>query len=200
MPSSPTITSFPVFAPRTLITSADHNTNFSNFRGHMIPIDPNTATASDSTYDLGSTEYAWNNLYVNNIVYGTLSSKPILWSKYSKTYSDIQGATVTNYSELFESPAKGTIEKIVFHQTAAFIGGSLTDVDLMVGIESETDRYIYAIDVFNTSTTELIMDSFDVPDFNTVTSIRLYATATGSNLDSLSAGAVDIHILRGQLY
>jgi hypothetical protein len=40
------------------------NGNFSNFRGHLIPIDPNTAAAATSgQYDQGSEDYRWRTLY-----------------------------------------------------------------------------------------------------------------------------------------
>lgn len=64
MPSSATVTAFYVFSAGTVIRSADVNSNFSNYRGHIIPIDPNTSTAATTmTYDLGSTEYSWRGAY-----------------------------------------------------------------------------------------------------------------------------------------
>lgn len=79
MPSSATITSFYSFAALTRIKSAEVNANFSNYRGHIIPIDPNTALGSDLTYDLGSSDYRWNNIYSRHLImYGdtTASSPP----------------------------------------------------------------------------------------------------------------------------
>lgn len=69
MPSSATITAFYSFTPTTAnspsyIRSAEVNNNFSAFRGHFIPIDPNTATAATTrTYDLGSDDYRWRRVY-----------------------------------------------------------------------------------------------------------------------------------------
>jgi hypothetical protein len=42
------------------------NTNFDNFRGHLIPINADTATASDATHDLGSSEHRWRSIYLSN--------------------------------------------------------------------------------------------------------------------------------------
>lgn len=68
MPSSATITSFYSFAALTTIRSSEVNTNFSNFRGHLLPIDPSTATAATTmTYDLGSTDHAWAAIYGKNL-------------------------------------------------------------------------------------------------------------------------------------
>jgi len=68
MPSSATITSFYSFTALTTIRSSEVNTNFSNFRGHVIPISPTTATGSNLTYDLGSTEYIWKSIYGRHLL------------------------------------------------------------------------------------------------------------------------------------
>jgi hypothetical protein len=66
MPSTATITSFYVFSAKERPRIGLMNGNFNTFRGHLIPIDPNTATAAASgLYDLGSTEYRFRNSYVS---------------------------------------------------------------------------------------------------------------------------------------
>lgn len=68
MPSTATITAFYSFSANTKARANYVNTNFSNFRGHIIAIDPNTATAATTeTYDLGSTEYRWRTGYFRSI-------------------------------------------------------------------------------------------------------------------------------------
>jgi hypothetical protein len=67
MPSSATITSFYTFAANSKARATQVNTNFSNYRGHIIAIDPSTITASNETYDLGSTEYRWRTGYFRDI-------------------------------------------------------------------------------------------------------------------------------------
>ena len=79
MPSTATITSYYSFSPLTAIKSSEVNTNFSNYRGHIIPIDPSTATAATTmTYDLGSNDHAWRNVYAKGIhIYGdTVGATP----------------------------------------------------------------------------------------------------------------------------
>lgn len=58
-----TITAFYDFTPGTKARSSEVDTNFSNFRGDLIPIEPLTATGSHLTYDLGSTEYRFDVIY-----------------------------------------------------------------------------------------------------------------------------------------
>lgn len=68
MPSTATITAFYEFSAETLIRSSQHNHNFSVFRGHLLPVHPNTATAATSgAYDLGSSDHRWGTLYVTTI-------------------------------------------------------------------------------------------------------------------------------------
>lgn len=67
MPSSATITAFYSFTANTKARATQVNNNFDAFRGHIIPINPNTATAAGSTYDLGSTEHRWRTGYFQSI-------------------------------------------------------------------------------------------------------------------------------------
>jgi len=67
MPSSATITSFFTFTQNTRAKASEVNTNYSNFRGHLIPIEPLTATSSNQTYDLGSSEHQWRNTYTKTL-------------------------------------------------------------------------------------------------------------------------------------
>lgn len=77
MPSTATITAYYTFVAGTKARAGQVNTNFSNHRGHNIPIDPNTAAGANNTYDLGSTEYQWRNLYLKNapIINGANTAK-----------------------------------------------------------------------------------------------------------------------------
>lgn len=77
MPSSQTITSFYSFSALTVIKSAEMNTNFSTFRGHFLPVDPNTSTAATSgTYDLGASDHYWRNWYGQFNVYSQNATGP----------------------------------------------------------------------------------------------------------------------------
>lgn len=67
MPSTATITSFYSFTANTKARASQVNGNFDVFRGHFLPIDPNTQTASHNTYDLGSTEYRWRAGYFRGV-------------------------------------------------------------------------------------------------------------------------------------
>lgn len=66
---SNTISSYHTFVAGTKAKAAEVNTNFGNHRGHRVPIAPDTQTASDNTYDLGSTEYRWRRIYLGEPPY-----------------------------------------------------------------------------------------------------------------------------------
>lgn len=75
MPSTATITSFYSFSPNTKAKASEVNTNFSVFRGHILPVDPNTsAAAATSTYDLGASAYRFRTSYLRDIDLATSTS------------------------------------------------------------------------------------------------------------------------------
>jgi hypothetical protein len=74
MPSSATITAFYSFTANTKARASQVNANFDIFRGHLLPISPNTQTAINNTYDLGSSEYSWRRIYTNYIRFPELVS------------------------------------------------------------------------------------------------------------------------------
>ena len=97
MPSTATITAFYTFSPNTVIKSADVNHNFSTFRGHFIPVDPNTATAATTkTYDLGSSDYYWRNSYVGFMTADTVSASTIVGTTINATSFVATTATVSS--------------------------------------------------------------------------------------------------------
>lgn len=78
MPSSATITAFYNFSPNTKARATQVNTNFGVLRGHNLPIDPNTAAATDLTWDLGSDDHRWRYGYVQGIDFETSTNTATL--------------------------------------------------------------------------------------------------------------------------
>lgn len=77
MPSSPTITNFYSFSPNTRARASQVNTNFSAFRGHLIPIEPNTLAASDGVHSVGSPDHKWEYGYFYGLMLGgSISTHP----------------------------------------------------------------------------------------------------------------------------
>lgn len=78
MPSSATITAFYEFTPLTSIRSAQVNSNFGLFRGHLVPIDASITALTNHAYDLGSEAYSWRGLHAQygNFYQNTAGSVP----------------------------------------------------------------------------------------------------------------------------
>lgn len=86
MPSTATITAFYSFTAGTQIKSAEMNSNFSNFRGHIIAVDPNTATAATTnTYDLGASDRYWRAGYITQVNCSTVSASTIVGTSINAT-------------------------------------------------------------------------------------------------------------------
>jgi len=102
MPSSATITAFNEFSPNTSAKSSEVNTNFSVFRGHILPVNTDTASASDLTHDLGTDDHRWNKAYVGSIDLETSTTTASLIIEGSLTDTTgafnfvIEGSTVTS--------------------------------------------------------------------------------------------------------
>jgi len=67
MPSSNTITAFYDFVAGTKARSSQVNNNFDVLRGHRLPMSTDTATASDSTHNLGSDGHRWLNGFIDSL-------------------------------------------------------------------------------------------------------------------------------------
>ena len=67
MPSSNTITSFFNFTAGTKARSSEVNSNFSIYRGNILPVNTDTASSSDLTHNLGSETHRWNDIYGGGI-------------------------------------------------------------------------------------------------------------------------------------
>lgn len=66
MPATNTITSFYTFIAGTRARAIQVNTNFDNFRGNILPINTDTATASHQVHNLGSVDHQFLNIYLKN--------------------------------------------------------------------------------------------------------------------------------------
>lgn len=69
-----TITSYTTFSAGTRARAGEVNTNFSNYRGDILPIETDTATASHRTHDIGSSEHYFDQGYFQGINFGLTST------------------------------------------------------------------------------------------------------------------------------
>ncbi len=113
MPS--TITTFHNFTADTKARASEVNTNFSNYRGDLLPINTDTTTASHRSHDLGATDHYWNNLYTQNISIGLTSTSATVFNALTVggfdilvSGSTIGGLTANGLSAFNETPMEFT--------------------------------------------------------------------------------------------
>lgn len=94
MPSSATITAFYSFTAGTKARASQVNANFNVFRGHFLPIDPNSIASINNTYDLGSTEYKWRAGYITQINSTTISTSSLVAT--TATITNVQSTSLTS--------------------------------------------------------------------------------------------------------
>lgn len=123
MPSTATITAFYTFSANTQIKSSEHNANFNNFRGHLIAIDPNTATAAATlTYDLGATDKYWRAGYIGQVNANTVSVSSLV-----ATTAAVTSLAVTN---TITSLTVGTLVSTSINATS-IVGTTITATTLV---------------------------------------------------------------------
>jgi hypothetical protein len=110
-----TITSYTTFVADTKARAGQVNTNFSNHRGDLIPINTDTATASNLTHGLGTTEHRWTSSYIEDIYFGqtttswqfapgTTTGDSFDFMKNGSTVGSISNSgTMTGFSYFFNS-------------------------------------------------------------------------------------------------
>lgn len=69
MPATNTITSFITMVAGTRARAQHVNTNFDVFRGNLLPVNTDTATASHQTHNLGSLDHQWKQIHLKEAPY-----------------------------------------------------------------------------------------------------------------------------------
>lgn len=106
------------------------------------------------------------------------------------------GAT-TNSITLFTLPAGGVVHAIKIKHSVAFGGGSLSAYTISVGISGTLAKLASAFNVFQaaSATTFQLSTALDEENESTGTAILATAVSTGGNLNTATAGNVDIWAL-----
>lgn len=129
------------------------------------------------------------------------NSSVVMWTKITKSHTDLQAASTSNNIEIYNLPAKGCIHACILKWTTAFAGTGIGGYNLSVGTAGATTEFATTtiVSAAPSDTTFTVMDvgTFKVTckHFGAATSVRLYATSTGANLNQSTAGSVDIYLL-----
>jgi len=119
------------------------------------------------------------------------------WAKYTFAFGDAFAiAATTNDVELVSLPANTAIEAVIVKHSTAMSGGSITAYTASVGIAGDLEKYASDFNVFQAAAdgTKQYSSSGDVESFSGATSIRFRATSTGGDLNTATAGEVDVWI------
>ena len=137
----------------------------------------------------------------HNTNFALLKNRAPLWQKFSIGFASINTTTAAFTATLFNlEPLESIIGYIVKH-SAAFAGGSVTAVDLAIGIAGDNLKHIDSFDVFQgaTDTAFQTMNIIEMESFVNTTTVFARFTSTGSNLDSITAGNLDVYVLKNTL-
>ncbi len=146
MPNSATITSFFTFEADTKARAAHVNNNFDVFRGHFIPVHPDTITSSDITHDLGSDEHRWRTGFVQKVDFdrNTSTSSATIEADANTTASEM--VFKINGTEASRITSRGIMRAATgFDPTAASgIGGFARSATITNGSFTSTGDTIFA--------------------------------------------------------
>jgi hypothetical protein len=98
--------------------------------------------------------------------------------------------------QLFALPAASIVHAVMIKHTVPFTGGGITAYTIKAGVTGTLDKYATAFNVFQStsSTTAQMSSSGYVENFSSATSVRIAAVATGGNLNTATAGSVDVWV------
>lgn len=128
-----------------------------------------------------------------------VAATALVWTKYTKAYTDFSTAALSNSLTLFSLTAKSIIHAIKIKHSASFSGGAIATYTVQVGVSGDASL-ASAFNVKQATGTKVIQLSHDLyeGDETGSTTIQVTAVATGANLNAASAGSVDIWVLTSQ--
>ena len=121
------------------------------------------------------------------------------WHKYTVAYTDINAATITNDAVLVTLTSDEIVHNVYVKHSTAFAGGSISNIAAKVGTSATTDRYTTDFDIDQTVADSAYQLTSVLLKENTTTALILTVSATGANLDSLTAGEIDVYIQKSVL-
>lgn len=130
-----------------------------------------------------------------------LQTQTMTWTKYTKTFTNLSAAALTNDIELFQLAAKEMIHAVLIKASTAFSGGTIATYTVSVGPTGTLAKYGIALDVKQaTGATVFGMNLLPgIESFSGATSIRIAAISTIANLNAATAGSVDVFVLKSTL-
>lgn len=117
-------------------------------------------------------------------------------------HTDFSAAALTKTVTLHTSILREEIHEVVIDLGTQFAGAGISSLTAEVGIAGDTAKYIMPFDLLqavganSNDEGKFSLGRFDLP---VGTDIEVLITAVGANLDQLSAGSVNIWLMRSNL-
>ena len=125
----------------------------------------------------------------------TVGNVPVIIKK-TIPFGDYSFAGTVNDIELFEAPAGLKIKGVTIKHSTPFTGGAVATCVIAVGIASNFVKYSANFNVFQATGNTVFQDTntIGIENMGAVTSIRTRITTTGDDINTLTAGSVDIWV------
>lgn len=118
-------------------------------------------------------------------------------SKYTVAYTTLTDADTSQDVTLFELPARGKLTGITIKHSTAFAAESLSALTVQLGWSGDATYYSMPFSVFQAvADTTFQDDGGQVSASHAAHNVVARFTSTGANLNTLSAGAVDVWVCR----
>lgn len=112
---------------------------------------------------------------------------------FALTPTELSAAALTKTITLYTQAASECLTMLIVRPKTAFVG--VTTLILDLGTAADPTKYVNGLDLMQTNP---LIDGFGMEplDFDNTTAIQAKFTATGANLDQLSAGLLHIWVSR----
>jgi len=155
---------------------------------------------SITTHTTFTTKTVISSAAMNTNFINVISGAPF-WQKYTVDFSDVNTTTASHTATVYSLDPKEHILSYTVKHNTAFVGGSISDVKVSLGIAGDNTKHAYDFDV-NQAVGDTVFNQTDlnlIESFANTTTIYAKFSTTGANLDSLTAGSVDIWVLKNLL-
>lgn len=124
-----------------------------------------------------------------------------VWNKYTVAYTDINTTSAAFTATVFQLDPNEYINGYTVKHNTAFVGTAITTITVALGIAGDNTKHTDDFDV-GQGVTDTAFDFTGlnlIESFANTTAVYARFTAAGANLDSLTAGSVDIWVLKSKL-
>lgn len=106
-------------------------------------------------------------------------------------YTQIATASTTESLNVYELPAGYEISDVWRRVTVPFVGSGVTALTMELGVSGDSNKYGFSMDMLATG--RKASENKNIESEISATNIAAAFTATGANLDQLTAGTVEIY-------